>query len=119
MTGIPNATPSAILAAVIIAASMAAGGCATTPEARYYQALRAFNATVERVVVAKQAGLIEQDTYDQQVLPVIIALDETLTAAERAIESGDDAEAIDYLASIQSLLDRLILNLPPPLQREP
>lgn len=113
-------TPVTKLAFYSIAIAVFAGlavlqGCAATPPGRYAQVNDTFIATVQTLNQAKVSGLIDQQTWDARVLPLINSGNSLLDSYSKAVLSGQPTGSIAHqLAQIITALQPYLLRLSSP-----
>jgi hypothetical protein len=115
---------TATLGVLALAGVLALSGCSLfggkaksleemEPEQAYFVQLGTFNDVVATALKAKQAGLIDQPTYDNVVYPLIQQADEYLNDAKEARDEGRAPDFREASRALESVLDRLILQTRP------
>jgi len=94
-----------VVAMLLTIALGSAGGCATTPEARYAQVNDTFIAAVQTLNQAKQDGVIDTKTWDSKVLPLINSGNKLLDQYSNAVVTGQPTASI--AKQLQQILDAL------------
>jgi hypothetical protein len=114
---------TATLGVLALAGALALSGCITDgdppsldemePEQAYFVQLGTFNDAVSTAIRAKQAGLIEQKTYDNVVYPLIRQANAYLDDAKEARDEGRTPDFREASRALESVLDQLILQTRP------
>lgn len=101
-----------ILAAFLLAMLVVASGCAlfdsdATPRAKFIDAQEAYIVVVQSLLLARDAGLIDEETYRSDILPIILEGDSLLDRMEIMVaqERFDEVELLRM--SLLSIVLRL------------
>lgn len=80
-------------------------GCASTPRERYAQAQDSYIAAVQTLIDARQAGVFDQETWREDILPVVNLGNDVLDQYDAATSAGQPAENLNH--RLQSVLRTL------------
>lgn len=83
-----------ILPLLLIAALVA--GCASTPRERYAQAQDSYIAAVQTLVDARHAGVFDQETWNEDILPAVELGNDLLDQYGAATKAGQPAENLNH-----------------------
>lgn len=90
---------------VLLLACTITGGCASTPREQYAQVQDAYISTVTVLLEARSTGEIDEDTWQQDVVPLINLGDQALDQYGAATQSGGDP--VPALITVRDVLAKL------------
>lgn len=82
-------------------------GCAATPRGAYVTAQDSYNEVASVFVDARESGLISEETYQAEILPLINRGDQVLDVIDLATRAGQTPLPSD-VAALRQIADKLI-----------